>query len=152
MNTVYKTLKTAAAKLEKMAELLDQAGSDSTASSGEVAKLQSQLKTAQDALADAKKQQKVAADAQKAAVGERAIKVASKLLEVGMLSSQKQADVFANNILDQRVALEQFEKLAGHIEAPRVGQVVLDKTASDDESADAVYERHARAALSRIDG
>lgn len=151
MNPAYKQLKTAAANLESYADQLEKAAAELDKASGEI----KQAKTAA-AAAEAKAksgQQKTAAEveAQKAKLGGLAKTAAASIRSAGLLSSQQQEDVFASQLLDHEQALAKLAKLATHVATPKRASVVADnKISSEEESADARWEKRAAAALNRL--
>lgn len=139
----YKQLKQAADMLDKHADALEQAGE---------ALDQAQKKLAQER-SSLQEQEKTASDqeAQKAEIAPVAKQAASALLEAGLLSSQEQADVFASQILgDHKTAMAKIAQLAQHAGMPKRAAVVPDSQPQQENSADDVWEKHARGALSRL--
>lgn len=140
MTSPWKQLKTAAEKLNSTAEMLEKAAevldhNKNPAPQTKQASEQAQQKTA----------------AEKARVGQLAKTASSKLYEAGLLSSQQQADVYANQLLDHSHALNKLAQLVEHVPSSvKIGSVVVDDTVNlEPETADDVYEKRAAAVLSR---
>lgn len=139
MTSPWKQLKTAADKLTSTADLLEKAAAVLDKNT---------TQTSKQKTAAAQGQQKTAAE--QARIGQLAKVAASKLREAGLISSQEQADVFANGLLNHEQALAKIAQLTEHVTAPKIGSVVVDDTVTTPESADDVYEKRAAAALQRL--
>lgn len=122
-----------AALLEKAAEVIDKAAAKVAAA--EKAKPAAQQKTA----------------AEKVRIGQLAKTASAELLKAGLLSSQEQADVFANAVANSHdAALGQLAKFAGCVPATKLGSVVVDDAPVQSDSADSVYEKTAKQHLQRM--
>lgn len=140
----YKLLKHAAVQLEATATELE-------AAQKKVAAAQAAAAAASAAKPAAPSQEKVAADESKKAQRTQLAKLAAdKLLQSGLLSSPEKRDQFVTEILDHDQALTKIAKLAEHVQAPTLGKAVRNPDGPADESADSVWNKHASAALSRL--
>lgn len=125
----YKLLKQAADQLEQLA---------------------TELEANEKKLAEAKVVKTAAAD-DKAQLLVHAKVAADKLLEAGLLGSAEKRDQFAAQIVDPVVAIEQLGKLAGAVQMPRMGKVVVDTpTQTKVAGSDEAWDTRARAALVRL--
>jgi hypothetical protein len=142
---MYALLKKAAAECEGAADELVAAGK-----AVEEAKTEAQeAKTAAEATS-----KKIAEAApNEVEIAQAAKTAASKLQEVGLLSTAEQADAMAAQIRDHKTALAKLAEVANHVTAPKLGSVVKDASAAPAApSADEVYEQHARRHLAQING
>jgi hypothetical protein len=134
----YKQLKEAAAALESAASILEKqaaAADNLTKKAAAQPQAKPEVKTA----------------AEKVKLGQQAKVAAAKLLEVGLLSNQKQADVFASQLLDHGQAIQKIAQLTQHVTATKMGRVVIDETKTKTaETATEVYDARARAVLSKL--
>jgi hypothetical protein len=140
---IYAQLKVAAAQCDAAATQLDEA--------------EKAVKTAEATAAAKVKevQTKVASVAKdEVEIARLAKMAAAKIREAGLLSSEAQADQFASQIRDPRIALQKMAEVAGYVHAPKLGSVVKSGSvsASETPTADEAYETRARKHLARLGG
>lgn len=94
---------------------------------------------------------KTAADlASEARIGQLAKQAADKLLSVNLLTTQEKADQWARRVVKHEGALEELQKLASHIQVPRMGSVVVQTQPNLEKDAYAVFETRVRDVMSRL--
>lgn len=151
MNPAYKQLKTAADRLDSYADQLDKAASKLDKADGKIKQAKTAAAAAEAKAKNGQKKTAAEVEAQKAKLGGLAKTAAASIRSAGLISNQQQEDVFASQLLDHEQALAKLAKLATHVATPKRASVVVDdKPSSDEESADARWEKRAAAALSRL--
>jgi len=144
--STHKHLMKAAAALNDAAKVAKQADELTL----KVASLQEQNATLQKQLKAAAAQTKVASAEEKAALGQEAAKAAQQLKRAGLISDDRNADLFASGILDHKTAITKIAQLAQHVNAPRMGEVVVDEQTTKTASADETYEARALSVLQQL--
>lgn len=149
--STFAQLKTASAKLAMTADALEAAAADLDNAA------KSRTKTASDsqeavsaALAKVAADAKAAEDARRAQLGTLAKTASSKLREVGLLSNQEQADVFASQILDHDKALHKLAQLTQFVTGRKLGSVEIEGASPEVKTAYDAYDEKARAVLQRF--
>ena len=133
----YQMLKQAADVLDRTAEQLE-------AAQTKVAEAETkaeQAKVAADAIKTETKTASADDAKREARIGELAKTASDSLLDVGLLSSREQADIFASQIRDPEVAIQKIAQLSKHVSVTKLGGVVEDSAQVDSESADSVWSR-----------
>ena len=150
MKQLYKHLKTAADKLDAQAELLDKVAEALDAAEASVKTAEAK---AEKAVADAEAKLSKTANAKEASKAELAPlakTAADAIRDVGLLSSNEQADQFAAQILDHKQALGKLAQLSKYVGIPKRASVVVDTQGSKPETADERWDAKARAALNSL--
>lgn len=132
MTNPHKMMKAAADQLDKLAAQLEQAASTAEQAMAKAAAAEESAKQTKVASANA-------AGADKARLGQLAKTAAASVRQVGLLSSDKNEDAFASQLLTHENALAKIAELSKYVSAPKLASVVAGGATSA-PSADEVWD------------